>query len=586
MLKIFKYLRKKEWTLIIISFLLIVSQVWLDLKIPDYMAEITKLVQTSGNNFKAILNQGLFMLLCTLGSVILTIIISFFSARIASVFAKNLRSKLFSKVNSLSMKEINQFSSASLITRSTNDITQIQILIMMSLQIIIKAPIMASLALVKISGKGLEWSLLTLFAVLILITFITAILIFVLPKFKQMQELTDELNKVTKENLSGLRVIKAYNADSFQEEKFNKVNTKLTNTKLYTSRSMVLLMPLMSLVMSSLSLFIYWIGAYLIAYSNAPDALTIFSNMVVFSSYAIQVIMSFMMLGIVFIMIPRASISAKRINEVLKTIPSIFDGPLTKGKDHLQGEIEFRNVSFKYYENSEYVLKDLNFTIKKGETFAFIGPTGAGKTTLVNLIPRFFDVTEGEVLVNGINVKDYVSKTLYNKIGYVSQKALLFQGTVNFNVSYGENENQEKTPKMIKEAIEIAQGKDFVLAMKNQYEEEIARGGTNISGGQKQRLSIARAICHQPEIYIFDDSFSALDYKTERLLKKALKEKSKDITTLIISQRIGSIIDADQIIVLDEGKIVGKGTHQELLNNCQVYQEIAISQLNEKELML
>lgn len=584
MFKIFKYLKLKEWLQIAFSLVFIVTQVWLDLKLPDFMSEITKLVQMPGSSISDIWKQGGYMLLCTLGSITSAIIVSFFATRIAASFAQRLRSMLFSKVESFSMEEINKFSTASLITRSTNDVTQVQMVVIMGLQLIVKSPIMAAWAISKIAGKGLEWSLVTVGAVLILITTISLIMIFVMPKFRRMQILTDNLNKVTRENLTGLRVIHAYNAEAYQEEKFEKANNELTETQLFTSRGMAIMMPTMSMIMGGISVAIYWIGAYLINDAGIMDKLPIFSNMVVFSSYAIQVIMSFMMLAMIFIMIPRATVSAKRINEVFDTKPVILDGTKREGKLGLLGEVEFKNVSFKYPDASDYVLQDISFTVKHGETIAFIGSTGSGKSTLINLVPRFFDATEGEVLVDGINVKDYIKEDLYNKIGYVPQKAVLFRGSINSNVAYGNSGKDLPGHDEIKKAVSIAQSVDFIESMDGKYEADVSQGGSNLSGGQKQRLSIARAVCRNPEIYIFDDSFSALDYKTDSILRKALKEETANVTSMIVAQRIGTIMDADQIIVLDEGKIVGKGTHKELLASCEVYKEIALSQLSEEEL--
>jgi len=585
MFKIVKYLKPKEWLQIAVSLVFIVAQVWLDLKLPDYMSAITKLVQMPGSAMSDIWEQGGYMLLCTLGSVTSAIIVSFFATRIAASFSQRLRSMLFSKVESFSMEEINKFSTASLITRSTNDITQVQMVVVMGLQLVAKAPIMAAWAISKIAGKGFEWSVVTGGAVLVLIITISFIMIFVMPKFRKMQILTDNLNKVTRENLTGLRVVRAYNAEVYQTEKFEKANDELTETHLYTSRGMAVMMPVMSMIMGGLSLAIYWIGAYLINKADLMERLTIFPNMVVFSSYAIQVIMSFMMLVMIFIMLPRATVSAKRINEVLDTKPTILDGTKREGKQGISGEVEFRNVSFKYPDAAEYVLQDISFTAKQGETIAFIGSTGSGKSTLINLVPRFFDATEGEILIDGINVKDYVKEDLYNKIGYVPQKAVLFRGSINSNVAYGNNGKEASSHDAIKKAVSIAQVVDFVEAMDGQYEADVSQSGTNLSGGQKQRLAIARAICRNPEIYIFDDSFSALDYKTDHILRKALKEETANVTNIIVAQRIGTIMDADQIVVLDEGKIVGKGKHKELLKSCDVYREIALSQLSEEELV-
>lgn len=524
-------------------------------------------------------------MVCALGSVVSAVAVGFFAARIAASFSQRLRSLLFSKVDAFSMEEINRFSTDSLITRSTNDITQVQMLITMGLQMMIKAPIMVVWAMTKIAGKGLEWTAATGVAVGIMVVVIATIMVFVLPKFRRMQTLTDNLNRVTRENLTGLRVVRAYNAEHYQEEKFEYANEELTATQLYTNRGMAIMMPMMSALMSGLSLAIYWIGAYLINGAAAMDRLTLFSNMVVFSAYAIQVIMSFMMMVMIFVMLPRASVSAKRINEVLETKPAIIDGAVTEGKKGMEGEVEFRNVSFQYPGASDYVLHDVSFTAKKGETVAFIGSTGSGKSTLVSLIPRFYDATEGNILVDGINVKEYAQEALHNKIGYVPQKAVLFRGSVSSNVGYGDNGRKKPNQEDIKTAVRIAQGRDFVEKMGEQYEAEVSQGGNNVSGGQKQRLAIARAVCRKPELYIFDDSFSALDYKTDRILRSALKKETAGVTSLIVAQRIGTIMDADKIIVLDEGKVVGNGTHRELLNTCEVYKEIATSQLSEEELI-
>ncbi len=585
MQKIFKYLNPKEWMQAGISLIFIVAQVWLDLKLPDYMSEITKLVQTPGSELKDIWIAGGWMLLCAVGSLIGACIVGFFAARIGASFSQRLRSMLFNKVDSFSMEEINRFSTSSLITRSTNDITQVQMLITMGLQLIVKAPIMAVWAVTKIAGKGFEWSLATGVAVLILIVMVSFVMVFVLPKFRKMQTLMDNLTRVTRENLSGTRVVRAYNAEDYQEQKFETANKELTSATLFTNRAMSIMMPVISLIMSGLSLSIYWIGAYLIDAAGAPDKLMLFSNMVVFSQYAMQVIMAFMMLVMIFIMLPRASVSAKRINEVLDTESAIKEGNVTSGKPGHAGEVIFSHVSFKYPDAADYVLEDISFTAKQGETIAFIGSTGSGKSTLINLIPRFFDATEGEVFIDGVNVKDYKLETLYNKIGYVPQKAVLFKGTVSSNVAYGDNGGDEYSNNDVKKAVQIAQGADFVEMMEGQYGALIAQGGTNISGGQKQRLAIARAVCRKPEIYIFDDSFSALDYKTDRVLRSVLKKETAGVTSMIVAQRIGTIMDADQIVVLDEGKVVGKGTHKELLRNCAVYKEIAASQLSEEELV-
>ncbi|WP_018213017.1 ABC transporter ATP-binding protein [Desulfitobacterium hafniense] len=584
MVRIFKYLKPEEWLMAGISLIFIVAQVWLDLKLPDYMAEITKLTQTPNSAISDIWLNGGYMLLCALGSLAAAVVVGFFAAKIAASFSQRLRSLLFNKVESFSMEEINRFSTSSLITRSTNDITQIQMLVVMGLQLVIKAPITAVWAITKISGKGFEWTMVTGVAVLIMIIMVTFLLIVALPKFKKMQTLTDNITRVTRENLTGLRVVRAYNAENYQEEKFETANEELTSTQMFTNRAMAVMMPVMTVLMSGLSLAIYWIGAYLIDAAGALDKLGLFSNMVVFSSYAMQVIMSFMMLVMIFIMLPRASVSAKRINEVLDTEPRILDGTKTEGQPGLRGEVVFKSVSFQYPDAAEPVLEDISFTASPGETVAFIGSTGSGKSTLVNLALRFFDATQGEILIDGVNVQEYKLEALFNKIGYVPQKAVLFKGTVESNVAYGDNGGEGYPLDEVQKAVQIAQGADFVEKMDGQYQAAIAQGGTNVSGGQKQRLAIARAVCRKPEIYIFDDSFSALDYKTDRVLRSVLKQETAGVTSLIVAQRIGTIMDADQIIVLDEGKIVGKGTHKDLLRDCTVYREIAMSQLSEEEL--
>ena len=581
--EIFKHLKKPEWGGMIVCLIFIVTQVWLDLKLPDYMSEITRLVQTEGSAMGDIWVQGSYMLFCALGSLISAVIVGFFAARIAATLSKRLRESLYTKVESFSMQEINQFSNASLITRSTNDITQVQMVFAMGLQVMIKAPILAVWAILKILGKNFEWSLVTAGAVCVLLVMLSIILIFAVPKFKIIQGLTDNLNLVTRENLTGIRVVRAYNAENYQEEKFENANHILTRTHLFTGRIMAIMGPGMTLIMSGLSLAIYWIGAYLIEAADRMDKIGLFSDMVVFSSYSIQVVMAFMMLTMIFIMLPRATVSAKRIMEVLNTPLSIVDGTKQAPTDRV-GEVEFRNVSFKYPDAEEYVIENISFKANRGETVAFIGSTGSGKSTLINLVPRFYDATEGEVLVDGMNVKDYKQSDLNNKLGYVSQKAVLFAGTVESNIAFGDNGRQMAKLDQVKKAITIAQGRDFVEKMDRTYHSSIAQGGSNVSGGQKQRLAIARAICRDPEIYIFDDSFSALDYKTDRVLRAALRQETKDATHLIVAQRIGTIIHADKIIVLDEGKMVGIGTHQELLKNCEVYRQIAYSQLSKEEL--
>ncbi|WP_313075396.1 ABC transporter ATP-binding protein [Lacrimispora sp.] len=585
MITLLKRLKMSEWIQAFVSLVFIVVQVWLDLKLPEYMSQITTLVQNPGSEMGAIWLVGGKMLTCALGSLLSAVVVGFFSARIAASFSQRLRSLLFSKVNDFSMEEINRFSTDSLITRSTNDITQVQLLITMGLQMLIKAPIMVVWAMTKIIGKGMEWSIATGVTLGIMLAVIGLVMIFVMPKYKKMQTLTDNLNRVTRESLTGLRVVRAYNANDYQEDKFEAANVELTATQLYTNRGMAVMMPTMTVLMSGLNLAIYFIGALLINEAGAIERMSLFSNMVVFSSYATQVIMSFIMLVMIFTMLPRASVSAKRINEVLETEPAILDGERTKGIDGIEGEIEFKNVSFQYPGASDYVLEDINFTAKKGETVAFIGSTGCGKSTLIGLIPRFYDATEGEILVDGINVKEYDQEALHNKIGYVPQKAVLFRGTVSTNVGYGDNGNLKPVLREIKSAIDIAQGSEFVEKMEGQYDADISQGGNNISGGQKQRLAIARAVCRKPEVYIFDDSFSALDYKTDRILRSALKKETGGVTCLLVAQRISSIMDADQIIVLEEGRVVGKGTHKELLNTCDVYMEIAKTQLGKEEMI-
>ncbi|AZP03348.1 ABC transporter ATP-binding protein [Jeotgalibaca ciconiae] len=584
MVRIFKNLTKKEVLLGAISLIFIVMQVWLDLKLPDYMSEITMLVQTETGNMSDILSAGGMMLLCALGSLISSVVVAVLASKISANFGANLREKLFDKVQSFSLEEISRFSTASLITRSTNDITQVQTLIVMGLQVMIKAPILAVWAIIKISGKSWQWTFSTGVAVAYLLIIVSICMVLALPKFKKLQVLNDKMNNVTRENLTGLSVVRAYNAEDYQENKFDVVNTELTNTHLFTSRIMAFLMPNIQLVMSGLSLSIYWIGAILIQNADMMNKMTLFSDMVVFSSYAMQVVMAFMMLIIIFIMVPRASVSAKRILEVLETEPTIVDGTINEPQTSAIGNVEFKNVSFKYPDAEEYVIRNVSFSADKGETVAFIGSTGSGKSTLVNLIPRFYEASEGEILVNGINVKDYTQYALHNKIGYVAQKATLFSGTVKSNVAYGENGKAGFLDTDIVEAVYTAQAADFVENLEDGYNGYISQGGSNLSGGQKQRLSIARAIARRPEVFIFDDSFSALDYKTDRKLREALQKDCADATKLIVAQRIGTIKDADRIVVLDNGKVVGIGTHDELMNSCEVYREIAYSQLSKEEL--
>lgn len=584
MIKLLKNLTKKECFLALISLILIIVQVWLELKMPDYMSEITVLVQTEGSQMSDIIKNGAYMLGCAFGSLVSAVIVGYLVATVAANFSKSVRKKLFDKVEDLAMSEVKGFSTSSLITRTTNDITQVQMLVAMGLQLMIKAPITAIWAITKILNKSWQWSMTTGIAVLILLTVISILTIIVMPRFKIVQKLTDKINGVTRENLTGIRVVRAFNAENYQENKFEDVNTKLTNQQMYNQKKFAIMQPVMYLVMYFLTLAIYFIGAYLIRDASMVNKLGLFGDMVVFSSYAMQVIMSFLMLAMIFMMSPRAQVSANRINEVLDTDITIKDGNINTNKTNEVGTVEFKNVSFKYPDADEYLLKNISFKANKGETVAFIGSTGSGKSTLINLVPRFYDVTEGEVLVDGVNVKDYTQEFLHNKIGYVPQKAVMFNGTVNSNIAYGDNGKGEISEEKIKKAIEVAQGKEFVEKMDEKYATHIAQGGTNVSGGQKQRLAIARAIARSPEIYIFDDSFSALDYKTDFLLRKALKEYTKDATSLIVAQRIGTIMNADKIIVLEDGVSVGMGTHKELLKNCDVYKEIALSQLSKEEL--
>ena len=585
MLRIFKNFRKQEVVLALFSVVFVVAQVWLELKLPDYMREITSLITTQDSAMHDILIAGGKMLLCAFGSLLVTVLVAVCASRIASNFSAIVRGKLFDKVQSFSMEEIGRFSTASLITRSTNDVTQVQMLIVMGLSIMLRAPIMAVMAILKIVDKSWQWTLSTGVAVVVLLVVVIICVSLCMPKFKRLQSLTDDINQVTRENLTGLNVVRAYNAEAYQEEKFEKVNKDLTDTHWFTSKTMAFMMPTIMMIMNGLSLAIYWIGAVLI--NDAQDMqekFTLFSDMVVFSSYAMQVVMSFMMLVMIFIMLPRASVAAKRILEVLDTEPSIEDGTRDTFPVMKDGEVEFKDVSFKYPDAEEYVLEHISFSAKKGETIAFIGATGCGKSTAINLIPRFYDATEGEVFVDGVNVKEYTQEALHNKIGYVSQKAILFSGTIADNVAYGENGKAPATQDDIAMAVKVAQASEFVEKKDQGYDGYVAQGGSNFSGGQKQRLSIARAIARQPEILIFDDSFSALDYKTDRILREALRKECKDATKIIVAQRIGTIRDADKIIVLDDGQIAGMGTHDELMKNCEVYQEFAYSQLSKEEL--
>ena len=593
MLRIMRYLSKAEIGQMLIALVSIVGQIWLDLTLPDYMSDITTLVETPGSTMHDIWVAGGKMLLVSLGSVACAIVTGYIAARVGASFSQRLRSLEFNKVESFGPAEMSRFSTASLITRSTNDITQIQMFITMGLMMIVKSPIMAVWAICKIAGKGFEWTTATGIAVVVLMAAICVIMFFVMPKFKAMQRLTDNINLVARENLTGLRVVRAYNAEDYQEAKFTKANKELTDTQLFTNRAMAIMMPLMNTIMNGLMLAVYWIGAYLIDAADLTDKLTTFANMVVFSSYSVQVIMSFLLMSMVFVLWPRADVSAQRVLEVIDTKPLITDGTHTEGEPGKQGEIEFRNVSFTYPDSRKAMLEGISFTAKKGQTVAFIGSTGSGKSSLINLVPRFYDATQGQVLVDGVDVRDYTLKALRDKIGYVPQQSFLFKGTIASNVSYGDKSGSESGSEEagtdadmanVRKACEVAQATEFVEKKDNTYESSIAQGGSNVSGGQKQRLSIARAVYRHPEILIFDDSFSALDFKTDRAVRDALAKEAKDSTKLIVAQRIGTIMNADRIVVLDQGKVVGQGTHEELLDNCDVYRQIAQSQLSEGEL--
>ena len=584
MVRLFKNLSRKDWLCLAVSVGFIVLQVWLDLKMPDYMSEVTMLVQTPGSDIKDVVAAGGKMLLCAFGSLVSSVVVSVFAAGVGSNFAATLRNRLFNRVQSFSMEEIGKFSTASLITRSTNDVTQVQMFIIMGLQVIVKSPIMAVWAICKIADKNLNWTIATGVAVVVLLLIVFLCVLIALPKFKKLQRLTDDINRVTRENITGIKVVRAYNAERYQEAKFEAANKELTDTHLFTSRTMSFMMPGIQLVMNGLSLAIYWIGAIIINNAPVAERFGLFSDMVVFISYAVQVVMSFMMLVVILIILPRASVSAKRINEVLDTATKITDGDRDITDNDIKGEIEFKNVCFKYPDAEDYVLQDISFKASKGDTVAIIGSTGCGKSTLINLIPRFYDATEGEVLVNGVNVKDYKLTDLRNHIGYVSQKAILFGGTIKSNVTYGDNGCNEVSEDKFNSAIVTAQAQEFVDKKEDGGNSYVSQGGANLSGGQKQRVSIARAVYRDSEILIFDDSFSALDYKTDRLLRKALNEQCKDATKVIVAQRIGTIRDADCIIVLDDGHMAGMGRHDELMKNCDVYRQIAYSQLSKEEL--
>ena len=580
MTKLLKEFNKKDYFLVLICTLLIIFQVWLDLRLPDYMSEITKLVQTEGSKMSDILSQGGYMLLCALGSLISAFIVGYLTSYISATFSQKTRKTLFSKVQSFSMEEIKKFKTSSLITRTTNDITNIQMFISMGLQMIIKAPITAVWAILKILGKNYRWSIATGVAVVVMLSVICTLMLIVLPRFKIVQKLIDNINDKTRENLTGVRVIRAFNAEKYQEDRFEDANQKLTNTQMFNQRMMSIMSPTMYLIMNLLPLSIYIIGAGLINNAGMFDRLNLFSDMVVFSSYAMQVIMAFLMLAMIFVMYPRASVSVERIMEVIDTKTKITDGEFL-GNTKLMGEVEFKNVSFKYPDADEYILKNISFKAKKGDTLALIGSTGSGKSTIVNLIMRFYDATEGEILIDGKNIKEYKLDALYKKIGYVPQRAVMFNGSVKYNISYGDKKVSKKD---MKNAARIAQASEFIDKMPKGYDANVSSGGTNISGGQKQRLAIARAVAKDPEIFVFDDSFSALDYKTDYTLRKELKKNAKDKTNIIVAQRIGTILNADEIIVLENGFVKGCGTHAELLKKCKVYKEIALSQLSKEEL--
>ncbi|MBR3233334.1 ABC transporter ATP-binding protein [Candidatus Saccharibacteria bacterium] len=584
MFKLFKSLTKRDIALMLLVVVLICFQVWLELKMPDYMSEITRLVQTEGSEMGEIIRNGALMMACALGSLVSMMAVVYLTANISASFSKTIRKKLFTKVEDLGMGEVKKFSIASLITRTTNDITQVQMFLAIGMQMLIKAPITAVWAITKILGKSWEWSTATAVTVVLLLSLVAVIMVIVVPRFKIIQKMTDRLNGVTRENITGIRVVRAFNAQKYEEKKFAKANEELTDTQIFSQKALSLFSPIIFFAMQTLTLAVYIIGTYLIDRAGAMDKLTIFSNMVVFSSYATQVILSFLVLAVIFMMVPRAQVSASRINEVMNTEISIKEGEAKVEKTPETGTVEFKDVSFKYPDAEEYVIKNISFKAERGQTVAFVGSTGSGKSTLINLVPRFYDATDGEVLVDGINVKDYTFSSLYNRLGYVPQKAVMMDGTVSSNVAFGDNGKGKISAMDVTNAIKVAQGTEFVEKLDKKYFAHIAQGGTNISGGQKQRLAIARAVARNPEIYIFDDSFSALDYKTDAALRKALKKYTKHATSLIVAQRIGTIMNADQIIVLDDGKCVGQGTHAELLKNCKVYQQIAESQLSPEEI--
>lgn len=587
MINLFKYIKKKDWFFIIIAIGFIVVQVWLELKMPDYTKELTKIVQSGTNTMTEVWKNGGMMLLCAAGSMVSAIICSYFISQVASSFSMTLREELFKRITSFSNVEMNQFSTPSLITRTTNDVVQMQNFMAMGVQLLFKAPIMAIWAICKISATDVRWTLATIICVFIIVICVGILIALCLPRFKKIQRLTDELNDRTRENISGVRVVRAFNAEAYQTQKFENVNDTITKTNLFTSKAMGLLSPIMNVCMNGLMIAIYFIGAILINAITSNDfnnvvleRVNVIGNMTAFSQYAIQVVMAFMMLIMIFIILPRTIVSGNRIYEVLKTKPSITDGKQENSLEKEGGEVEFRNVSFSYNKDSLPTISNISFHVKKGETLAIIGATGSGKSTIIHLIPRFYDATSGEVLVNGINVLDYKVKDLRNLVAIASQKAALFKGTIKDNITYGSSTIDQERMDM---ALDIAKA-DFVKDLEQGVDSMVAQGGSNFSGGQKQRISIARAVYKNAPIIIFDDTFSALDYKTDMLVRKKIKENLKDTTVIIIAQRIGTIMNADKIVVLDEGKIVGMGTHEQLLQSCNIYQEIALSQLSKEEL--
>lgn len=584
MIKLLKRMGKREVLMAVLCTILVLGQVYFDLTLPDYMTDLTMMLNTAGSETSDILNVGLKMLGCTLASAALAIGCGYLSAKTASGFSYTVREKLFNHVMDMGSEEMQDFSIPSLITRTTNDITQIQMIVSMGLQMIIKSPIMAVWAVIKILGKSWELSAVTAAFVVVICVFVLAVMATCIPRFRIVQKLTDKINRVARENLTGINVVHAFNAEKYQNDKFDVPSKEMMNTQLKNQRMFALMMPVMNIGMNGLTLAIYWLGAVLIqqiALTAVQDRITLFSNVVVFSTYATYVVMSFMMLVMIFMMLPAAQVSAERINEVLERDVNIKEGSVSEGRE--QGTVEFKNVSFRYPHASEDELSNISFKINKGQTLAIIGATGSGKTTLISLIPRFYDATEGEVLVDGVNVKNYKFDTLYDKLGYVTQKAVLFAGSIRENVFFGESATPE-TDEELKNAVELSQAEEFVDKLPDGTEHMISQMGRNVSGGQKQRLSIARALSRKPEILVFDDSFSALDYKTDAKLREGLNEELKDTTKIIVAQRISTIRHADKIIVLDRGEAVGMGTHEELMKNCDVYKEIALSQLSAAEL--